>query len=39
MRDLMLDPASGDVWVSGWTQQVRLRTDGPSWAKQRFRVK
>lgn len=39
MRDLMLDPATGDVWVAGWTQQVRLRTDGPTWAKQRFRVK
>jgi len=39
MRDLLLDPANGDVWVSGWTQQVRLRTDGPTWAKQRFRVK
>ena len=39
MRDLWLDPASGDLWVAGWTEQVRLRADGPTWAKQRFRVK
>lgn len=39
MRDLLLDPASGDVWVAGWTQLVRLRSDGPTWIKQGFRVK
>jgi sulfur relay (sulfurtransferase) DsrF/TusC family protein len=36
MRDLLLDPATGDVWVAGWTQLVRLRPDA---SKQRFRVK
>ena len=39
MRDLWLDPASGDLWVAGWTEQVRLRAEGATWAKQRFRVK
>lgn len=39
MRDLMLDPETGDAWVAGWTQVVRLRQDGPGWVKQRFRVK
>ena len=39
MRDLLLDSATGDVWVGGWTQLVRLRADGPTWVKQRFRVK
>ncbi len=36
MRDLLLDPANGDVWVGGWTELVRVRADG---VKQRFRVK
>ncbi len=39
MRDLLLDPANGDVWVLGWTQLVRVRADGPTWVRQRFRVK
>lgn len=39
MRALLLDPASGDVWVAGWTQLVRVRADGPTWVKQRFQVK
>ena len=39
MRDLLLDASNGDVWVAGWTELVRLRSDGPSWVKQRFRVK
>ncbi len=39
MRDMLLDPANGDVWVGGWTQLVRMRADGPTWVKQRFRVK
>ena len=39
LRDLLLDAPTGDVWVAGWTQLVRLRADGPSWVKQRFRVK
>lgn len=39
LRDLLLDAETGDVWVAGWTEVVRLRQDGPSWAKQRFRVK
>lgn len=39
MRDLLLDPATGDVWVAGWNQVLRLRQDGREWAKQRFRVK
>lgn len=38
MRDLLLD-ANGDVWVGGWTELVRVRPDGPTWVKQRFRVK
>lgn len=38
MRDLLLD-TNGDVWVGGWTQLVRIRPDGPTWAKQRFLVK
>jgi hypothetical protein len=38
MRDLLLD-TNGDVWVAGWTQLVRIRPDGPTWAKQRFIVK
>ena len=39
MRDFLVDPVNGDVWVAGWTELVRLRSDGPTWAKQRFRVK
>lgn len=39
MRDLLLEPASGDVWVLGWTQLVRVHAEGQSWAKQRYRVK
>ena len=39
MRDLLLDPANGDVWVAGWTQLVRMRSDGSTRVKQRFRVK
>ncbi|MEW5740957.1 MAG: hypothetical protein AB1938_18700 [Myxococcota bacterium] len=39
MRDLLLDESSGDVWVAGWTEVVRLKQDGKSWARQRFRVK
>jgi hypothetical protein len=39
MRDLLLDPATGDVWVGGWAQLMRLRADGPTWDRQRFRVK
>ncbi len=39
MRDLLLDPQTGDVWVGGWTQLVRIHADGPTWVKQRFRVK
>lgn len=38
MRALLLD-TNGDVWVSGWTQLVRVRPDGPTWVKQRFIVK
>lgn len=39
LRDLLLDPQTGDVWVGGWTQLVRVHADGPTWVKQRFRVK
>lgn len=39
MRDLLLDPGNGDVWVAGWTGLVRVRADGPTWVKQRFRVR
>jgi hypothetical protein len=39
VRDLLLDEKTGDVWVAGWNQVVRLRQDGPTWAKTRFRVK
>ena len=39
MRGMLLDPATGDVWVLGWTQLVRVRSEGPTWARQRFRVK
>lgn len=39
MRDLLLDDDTGDVWVAGWNQLVRLRADGPTWAKQRFVVR
>jgi hypothetical protein len=39
MRDFLLDEVTGDVWVAGWTELVRLRADGPTWAKQRFRAK
>ena len=38
MRDMLLD-TNGDVWVGGWTQLVRIRPDGPAWAKQRFIVR
>lgn len=39
LRDLLLDPDTGDVWVAGWNQVVRLTQDGAGWVKQRFRVK
>lgn len=39
MRALLLDPTTGDVWVGGWGQLVRLRADGPTWAKQRLVVR
>lgn len=39
LRDLLVDEATGDVWVAGWNQVLRLRADGPQWARQRFRVK
>ncbi|MBL8912067.1 MAG: hypothetical protein JNM17_15335 [Archangium sp.] len=39
MRDLLLDPETGDVWVGGWTSLVRLRPDGQSFGKQEFRVR
>lgn len=39
MRDLLLDPETGDVWVGGWTSLVRLRPDGKSFGKQEFRVR
>ncbi|MFT3714178.1 MAG: hypothetical protein QM817_41475 [Archangium sp.] len=39
MRDFTLDPATGDVWVGGWGQLVRLRPDGKTFGKQRFRVR
>jgi hypothetical protein len=39
MRDLALDPETGDVWVAGWGQLVRLRPDGKTFGKQRFRLR
>jgi hypothetical protein len=38
MRDLLLSP-NGDVWVAGWHQLLRIRADGPTWAKQQLVVK
>jgi hypothetical protein len=39
MRDLLVVAESGDVWVGGWGQLVRLRPDGKTFGKQRFRVR
>ena len=37
MRDLLLDD-SGDVWVAGWNQLVRVGAGGPPWVKRSYRV-
>lgn len=38
MRDLLLDEATGDVWVAGWHGLVRLREQGGRWAATTWRV-
>jgi hypothetical protein len=37
MRDLMIEP-TGDIWVGGWNQLLRLREQEGRWVKDSFRA-
>lgn len=39
LRDCLVDSTSGDLWVAGWHQLLRLRADGPTWAKRSYVVR
>jgi hypothetical protein len=39
MRDFCLEPGTGDVWVAGWGQLMRIHQRTGVWVKTRFRVR